>query len=75
MAERDPYYSAVFAEFYAILNEKGKALDWLEHAYRRGYFNYPFIQHYDPFYVNIRGENRFRKLMEDVKRQWEKIEV
>ena len=75
MAERDPYYSAVFAEFYAILNDKERALDWLEHAYQRGYFNYPFIQHHDPFYVNIRGEDRFKKLMEKVKHQWEKIEV
>jgi len=29
----------------------------------------------DPFLKNIRGEDRFKKLMERVKKEWEELEV
>ena len=54
---------------------KVEALDWLENAVDRGFVNYPFISEYDPFLKNIRGEPRFKKLMERVKHEWENFEV
>ena len=53
----------------------GEALDWLENAVNRGFLNYPFLSEYDPFLENIRGERRFKDLMERVKHEWENIDV
>jgi tetratricopeptide (TPR) repeat protein len=60
---------------YALIDEKDKAIDWLEIATSRGWIPYPFLNHYDPFLANIRGEERFKKLMKRVKYDWEHFEV
>jgi serine/threonine protein kinase/tetratricopeptide (TPR) repeat protein len=74
-AKRDFQYSSVFADIYALLGHKKEALDWLENAVNRGFINYPFLSEYDPFLENVRGEDRFKKLMERVKHEWENFEV
>ena len=74
-AKRDSVYSWIIATCYALLDEKEKALDWLENAANRGFINYPFLSEYDPFLENIRGEERFKQLMERVKYEWEHFEV
>ncbi len=56
---------------YSLIGEKEKALDWLEEWINLGCLNYPFLSKYDPFLENIRGEERFKKLMEEVKYKWE----
>ncbi len=63
------------AECYALIDEKEKALEWLEIAVNCGYINYPFLNEFDPFFSNIHGEPRFQKLMERVKYEWEHFEV
>jgi serine/threonine protein kinase/lipoprotein NlpI len=72
--KRDPQYSSFMADFYALLGDREKALDWLENAVSRGFFNYPYLNDYDPYLGNIRGEGRFRKLMEKLKSEWEQFE-
>jgi disulfide oxidoreductase YuzD len=72
--QRDCYWSYNVADAFALLNEKKEALDWLENAVNRGFINYPFINEYDSFLENIRGEERFKKLMERVKHEWEHFE-
>jgi len=72
--KRDPQYSSFMADFYALLGDKEKALDWLENAASRGFINYPYLNEYDPYLENIRGEPRFKKLMESVKYEWEHFE-
>ena len=72
--KRDPQYSSFMADFYGLLGDKEKALDWLEHAVNRGFINYPYIKEYDPYLENIRGEDRFRKLLEKIKSEWEQFE-
>jgi non-specific serine/threonine protein kinase len=62
------------ADFYARLGDKEKALDWLENAVGRGFINYPYLRDYDPYLENIRGEPRFKKLLERVKHDWEHFE-
>jgi non-specific serine/threonine protein kinase len=65
-----------FASFIlSLLDEKKEALDWLENAVDRGFLNYPMMAERDPFLANIRGEPRFKKLMERVKYEWEQFEV
>ena len=69
------YLSRDMAHGYALIGEKEKALDWLENAVDRGFIAYPFLNDHDPFLENIRGEERFQKLMERVKYEWEIFEV
>lgn len=75
MVKRDPYFPSLLAEDYALFDNREEALNWLEHAINRGNFNYPFFNEYDPFLENIRGEERFKKLMERVRQEWEDFEV
>jgi non-specific serine/threonine protein kinase len=51
------------------MNEE--AFDWLENSVDRGFINYPFISEYDPLLKNIRGEERFKKLLKRIKHEWE----
>ena len=75
IAGRDITYSWFIAIGYAILDEREKALDWLENAVKWGFINYPLLSKYDPFLKEIRAEERFQKLMEKVKREWEEFEI
>jgi non-specific serine/threonine protein kinase len=71
----DPLFSGLMPGYFSLINEKEKALDYLNHAIDRGFINYPFFSRIDPFLENIRGEKRFKKLMERVKYEWENFEV
>ena len=73
--QRDPYYSHPLTDIFAIIDDKKEAIDWLEVAVNRGFINYPFLNEYDPLLENIRGEERFKRLMERVKYEWENFEV
>lgn len=75
MAQRDPQWSQLLAGFCSLLGEKEEALDWLENAVNRGFTIYPFLNEYDPFLENIRGEVRFKKLMGRVKKEWEEFKA
>jgi TolB-like protein/Tfp pilus assembly protein PilF len=69
------YLSRDMAHGYALIDEKEEALDWLENAVNRGFIAYPFLSNFDPFLENIRGEERYKELMERVKYEWETFEV
>jgi len=75
IAWNDPDFPWLWAGFYALVNEKDEALRWLEHSVNRGFINYPVLSKKDPFLENIRGEKRFKKLMERVKYEWENFDV
>jgi serine/threonine protein kinase/tetratricopeptide (TPR) repeat protein len=64
------YWTAVF---YSLINEKDKALKWLERAVEDGYMNYPRLAGKDPFLENIRQEARFQALLGRVKKRWESL--
>ena len=59
------FYTFVVAEFYAVLGEKTKALDWLERAVRVGDERAEWFQR-DPLLVAIRDEPRFRQILESI---------
>ena len=63
------------AECLALIGEKELALDCLELDVNLGMSNYPLMSELDPFLAGIRGEERFQKLMERVKYEWEHLEV
>jgi tetratricopeptide (TPR) repeat protein len=71
----DPQNSYHIATFYSYLGENEKALEHLENALNRGIINYPLLNEHDKLLNNIRGEERFKKLMERVKHGWENFEV
>ena len=71
----DPDITAFFPGWYAMTGQIEDALKLFEHAVNRGWINYPLFNEYDPLLENIRGEERFKKLMEKVKYEWENFEV
>ncbi len=73
--QRDITFSHHLAGIFALLGEEKEALDWLENAIDRGFINYPLLAEKDPWLANIRNEPRFKKLMEQVKKEWEHFEV
>jgi tetratricopeptide (TPR) repeat protein len=75
MLKKDEMFPVWMAESYALIHEKEEALDWLEHGINWGFVNYTFLNNYDRFLDNIRGEPRFKKLMKRVKHEWENFEV
>ncbi|OVE78761.1 hypothetical protein BVY01_04455 [bacterium I07] len=74
-ARRDGQYSYFVSSLFALAGMGEKAFDWLENAINKGFINYPFMNEYDPLLENIRGEKRFKKLMKQVKYEWENFEV
>jgi len=73
--QRDLQHSYHLATFYSYMEEKETSLKWLENAVNRGFINYPLLAETDPLLENIRGEKRFKKLIERVKYEWEIFEV
>ncbi len=69
------YHAQFMAECDALIGEKDEAITSLECAVNLGAINYPLYSEVDPFLENIRGEERFKKLMERVKHEWENFEV
>jgi tetratricopeptide (TPR) repeat protein len=74
-AKKDSSYSLAIAECYSITKEIEKAFEWLNLSINLGGINYPFLNEYDPLLENIRDEERFKKLMERVKYEWENLQV
>lgn len=58
---------------YANTRRPGRG--WLEHVtLERGFVNHPFLSYRDPFLHGLRGDPRFKTLMERVKQEWEAFE-
>jgi hypothetical protein len=74
-ARWDEQYSWWMAACYALIGRAEEALEWLDNAVERGWICYPFLSEHDPLLENIRGEERFKRLMERVRSEWEHFEV
>jgi TolB-like protein len=66
-SRRDPEYSYRVATVYAVLGESDAALDWLGNAVHRGFLNHRYLSEVDPFLVSLRGDPRFRALMDEAR--------
>ncbi|HDT14193.1 MAG TPA: zinc-ribbon domain-containing protein [Candidatus Aminicenantes bacterium] len=75
IARKDCQYSWHLASFYSYLGDIDESLGWLENAVDRGFVNYPFLSEHDRLLASVRGEPRFKTLMERVRREWESFEV
>ena len=72
--QRDAAFSYDIAIILALLGEKNEALYWLENAVNRGFINFPLLAEKDPWLADLRGDERFLKLIERVKYEWEHFE-
>ena len=70
-----PDMSVWMSGLLALMNEKEQSFAYLEDAVNKGFINYPFLNEHHPWLANIRGEERFKKLMERVKKEWQEFEV
>ena len=75
LMKKDEMFPIWLAECYSLIDEKNEAINWIEYGVKSGFINYPFLMEYDIFLANIRSEERFKKLMEEVKYKWENFEV
>jgi tetratricopeptide (TPR) repeat protein len=74
-ARTDSHVAWVIATCDALIDEKEEALKSLECAVDLCFTPYAFLNEYDPFLENIRGEERFKKLMQRVKTETENFDV
>ncbi len=59
------WLASLVAEFYAVLGDKPKAMDWLERAVRAGDERAEWFRR-DPLLANVRGEPRFRQILDSI---------
>ena len=71
----DNLYPIFMANCYALINETDDAIDWIEESVKWGFINFNFYNEYNPLLENIRGEKRFKELMQKVKHEWDNFEV
>ena len=62
------------AHGYAAAGMPDRTIHWLSIAVDRGFINYPFLAHHDPFLKSLRTDPRFRQLLAIVRERWEKFE-
>lgn len=60
----------MLAGCYALLDRRHEALEWLEHAARGGFINYPFLRD-DLLFHSLHGHEAFERLMEEIESRWE----
>ena len=60
------FWASLVSEFYAVLGEKAKALDWLERAVRVGDERAEWFQR-DSLLANVRDEPRFRQILDSIR--------
>ena len=59
------YETSEAAEFYAVLGESSKALDWLDQAVRSGDERAAWFRR-DPLLANVRNQPRFEQILQSI---------
>lgn len=74
-AQMDQQYSWLLAQCLALVGEGEAAVDWLENAFRRGFYNFPLLSQGDPLLETARESSRFRPLVREVYQRWTRVKV
>ena len=68
-------FPRMLAQGYALAGMSAQAMDWLAIAVDRGFVNYPFLAHHDPYLESLRGLPQFQQLMSTVRDRWEAFDA
>jgi serine/threonine protein kinase/Tfp pilus assembly protein PilF len=74
-AAQDPMYSYFIAVLFALFQDEGQTLRWLENARDRGFLNYPLLSKHDPLISQFGGNPDFRLLLQRIKQEWESFDL
>ena len=75
IARETDVFGRFLAQGFALAGDVERALDWLEVAVERGFGNHDFLARHDPCLASVRGEPRFARLLEVVRRRSAAIEA
>ena len=64
----DFQYGHIVAQSYALLGDTEESIRWVERIIERGFLNSQFLNEFDPILAPLRGDERFRSLMERARR-------
>jgi serine/threonine protein kinase len=67
------HHARSIAEGCALVGRIDDAVRWTEIAISRGLVAYPFFTQYDPLLANVRQDERFQRLMMELKPRWEAL--
>jgi hypothetical protein len=70
-ARRDPQFSYFVGSIFVLAGMNEQAMDWIENALDRGFFNYPFVAQQDPLLNNLRDTPQFNELLAPMKTRWQ----
>ena len=70
-ARRDPQFSYFVGSIFVLAGMNEQAMDWIENALDRGFFNYPFVAQQDPLLNNLRDTPQFNELLARMKTRWQ----
>ena len=72
---RNVEFSAFYvSECYAFIDEADLAIDWLETAFRKGFWNHPYVSKHSTIFRKLDGHPRFQELLAQMKIAWEGFE-
>jgi non-specific serine/threonine protein kinase len=68
------FWSFWVSECYAFIKEQDLAMDWLETAFQKGYWNYPYVSKHSTSFRKLDGHPRFEAVLSRMKTAWEQFE-
>jgi TolB-like protein len=75
IARATDVFPRFLAQGFALAGARQSALQWLQVAIDRGFINYPFLSEHDPSFEALRGDCKFKALLETAKHRWERFEA
>jgi tetratricopeptide (TPR) repeat protein len=66
-------FPRILAQGYALAGMPDLAIEWLAIAVDRGFVNYPFLAHHDPFFAACRSLPQFQRILDVVRSRWERF--
>jgi eukaryotic-like serine/threonine-protein kinase len=68
------FWSFWVSECYAFIDETDPAIDWLETAFRKGFWHYPYISKHSTAFRKLDRHPRFEDVLARIKTAWEHFE-
>ena len=65
------FWSVLVSECYALIDRKDRAIDWLQNAFRKGYWNCPYTARHSTVFRKLDGDPRFEELLGRMKTAWQ----